>query len=193
MTARPLETSKKATVSKTATKTAATKSTASRAKKETSALKKKSGTTTATKSMPKKAAAKKVPEQVEATKPSAPVGYVSFVGSGPGDPELLTVRAVELLRQAEVVVTEVPSHVDLVRTLLGLPAPRLVVDEDGNQVEESPASGPTFVDGGFGQDGQPLTHAARAKVVVKQAKSGKRVVRLMAGDPFVYASGPEEA
>jgi uroporphyrinogen III methyltransferase/synthase len=193
MTARPLETSKKATVSKTATKTAATKSTASRAKKETSALKKKTGTTTATKSMPKKAAAKKVPEQVEATKPSAPVGYVSFVGSGPGDPELLTVRAVELLRQAEVVVTEVPSHVDLVRTLLGLPAPRLVVDEDGNQVEESPASGPTFVDGGFGQDGQPLTHAARAKVVVKQAKSGKRVVRLMAGDPFVYASGPEEA
>ncbi|HJR40415.1 MAG TPA: uroporphyrinogen-III synthase [Nocardioidaceae bacterium] len=143
--------------------------------------------------MPKKARAKKAPEQVEPTKPSAPVGHVSFVGSGPGDPELLTVRAVDLLRQAEVVVTEVPSHTDLVRAVLGLPAPRVVVDEDGNQVEESPASGPVFVDGGFGQDGQPLTHAARAKVVVKQAKSGKRVVRLMAGDPFVYASGPEEA
>ena len=192
MTARPLEKSKKATVSKTATKTAATKRTATRATKETPALK-KSGATTATKAMPKKARAKKAPEQVEPTKPSAPAGYVSFVGSGPGDPELLTVRAVDLLRQAEVVVTEVPSHTDLVRAVLGLPAPRVVVDEDGNQVEESPASGPVFVDGGFGQDGQPLTHAARAKVVVKQAKSGKRVVRLMAGDPFVYASGPEEA
>ena len=53
--------------------------------------------------------------------------------------------------------------------------------------------GAEVVDGGFGEDGQPLTHAARAKVVVKQAKTGQRVVRLMAGDPFVYASGPEEA
>jgi len=53
--------------------------------------------------------------------------------------------------------------------------------------------GPEFVDGGFGEDGQPLTHASRAKVVVKQARRGLRVVRLMSGDPFLYASGPEEA
>ncbi|MGZ5415900.1 MAG: uroporphyrinogen-III C-methyltransferase [Nocardioides sp.] len=105
-------------------------------------------------------------------RPSAPIGFVSFVGSGPGDPELLTVRAAELLRTAEVVVTEAPEHVDLVAAH----APQAEV-----------------VDGGFGTDGQPLTHAGRAKVVVRQAKTGKRVVRLMAGDPFVYASGPEEA
>ncbi len=49
------------------------------------------------------------------------------------------------------------------------------------------------MDGGFGEDGQPLTHASRAKVVVRQAKRGLRVVRLMSGDPFLYASGPEEA
>ncbi len=48
---------------------------------------------------------------------------MSFVGSGPGDPGLLTVRAVELLRDAEVVVTETPEHVGMVRTLLGLPTP----------------------------------------------------------------------
>ena len=70
-------------------------------------------------------------------------------------------------------ITEVPEHAALVAGLL--------------------APAPEVVDGGFGADGQPLTHAARAKVVVKQAKTGKRVVRLMAGDPFVYASGPEEA
>ena len=105
-------------------------------------------------------------------------GWVSFVGSGPGDPDLLTVRAVTLLEQAEVIVTETPEHVDLVRRLLALPAE---------------CESPTFVDGGFGEDGQPLTHAARAKVVVRHAKKGLRVVRLMTGDPFLYASGPEEA
>jgi uroporphyrinogen III methyltransferase/synthase len=142
---------KKATVSKTVTKTAAT-TTTGRAKARTAA-----------------APAAPAPAQ---TKPSAPIGFVSFVGSGPGDPELLTVRAADLLRQAEVVVTEVPEHAALVAEL-------------------APAA--EVVDGGFGTDGQPLTHAGRAKVVVKQAKTGKRVVRLMAGDPFVYASGPEEA
>jgi len=105
-------------------------------------------------------------------RPSAPIGYVSFVGSGPGDPELLTVRAADLLRDAEIVITEVPEHAALVEAF-------------------APAA--EVVDGGFGTDGQPLTHAGRAKVVVRHAKSGKRVVRLMAGDPFVYASGPEEA
>ena len=109
----------------------------------------------------------------------ARVGWVSFVGAGPGDPELLTVRAVDLLRQAEVVVTESPEHAELVRVVLGLGS----VDDEAM---------PELVDGGFGEDGQPLTHAARAKVVVKHAKKGP-VVRLMTGDPFTYASGPEEA
>ena len=139
------------TVSKTATKTTAKKTAAATSKART---------------------AKAAPEKPAVPTPSAPVGFVSFVGSGPGDPELLTVRAVELLREAEVVVTEAPEHAALVAKL----APEAEV-----------------VDGGFGTDGQPLTHAGRAKVVVKQAKTGRRVVRLMAGDPFVYASGPEEA
>lgn len=113
-------------------------------------------------------------------------GWVSFVGSGPGDPGLLTVRAVDLLQQADVVITEVPDHAALVRTVLGLPS----ADAEAEGVE---TTGPELVDGGFGEDGQPLTHAARAKVVVRYAKRGLRVVRLMAGDPFLYASGPEEA
>ncbi|MCL2543837.1 MAG: uroporphyrinogen-III synthase [Nocardioidaceae bacterium] len=100
-------------------------------------------------------------------------GSLAFVGTGPGDPELLTVRASQLTADAEVLITEAPEHAALVAALCG---------ED---VE--------VVDGGFGEDGQPLTHAARAKVVVKQAKRGLRVVRLLGGDPFIYASGPEEA
>jgi uroporphyrinogen III methyltransferase/synthase len=106
-------------------------------------------------------------------------GWVSFVGSGPGDPDLLTVRAVELLRDAELVVTELPEHVELLHRVLG-------AGEDAGTL-------PEVVDGGFGEDGQQLTHASRAKVVVKAARTGKRVVRLISGDPFLYASGPEEA
>jgi uroporphyrinogen III methyltransferase / synthase len=124
---------------------------------------------------------------------TTPRGWVSFVGSGPGDPDLLTVRAVELLRRADVVVTEAPEHEPLVRELLGLPA--ALAEETGDDLPATDAATerPYFVDGGFGEDGQPLTHAARAKVVVRHAKRGLRVVRLMTGDPFLYASGPEEA
>ena len=115
----------------------------------------------------------------------APIGWVSFVGGGPGDPGLLTVRAVELLKAAEVVITEAPEHEAMVRTVLGLPAP-VEGEEPAEQV------GPVFVDGGFGDDGQPLTNASRARLVVKHGKKS-RVVRLLTGDPFMYASGPEEA
>ncbi len=112
-------------------------------------------------------------------------GWVAFVGSGPGDPGLLTLRAVELLHEADVVITESADHEALVRSVLG--------GRSGVQSGGATEDGPELVDGGFGEDGQPLTHAARAKVVVKQAKRGLRVVRLMTGDPFVYSSGPEEA
>ncbi len=184
-TTRTVSTSKKATVSKTVTKTAASKRTSARTKPSG-----KTAPKPVRKSAGDAAVERKATARANAT---VPIGHVWFVGAGPGDPELLTVRAVELLRQAEVVVTEIPSHAELVRSLLGLPAPTVSVDQDGNPVEETPGHGPEIVDGGFGQDGQPLTHASRAKVVVRHAKSGRRVVRLMAGDPFLYASGPEEA
>ncbi len=102
-------------------------------------------------------------------KRTAPVGHVSFVGAGPGDASLLTVRAAELLGQADVVITELPEHAALVT----------------NDAE--------IVDGGFGEDGALLTTAARSKLVVKYAKTGAHVVRLISGDPFTYATGPEEA
>ena len=96
-------------------------------------------------------------------------GHVSFVGAGPGDASLLTVRAAELLAQADVVITELPEQAALV------------------------TNGAEIVDGGIGEDGQTLTHAARARLVVRYAKTGVHVVRLIAGDPFTYATAPEEA
>jgi uroporphyrinogen III methyltransferase/synthase len=96
-------------------------------------------------------------------------GHVSFVGAGPGDASLLTVRAAELLAQADIVITELPEHAALV------------------------TNGAEIIDGGRGDDGETLTHAARAKLVVKHARTGAHVVRLMSGDPFTYATGPEEA
>lgn len=101
--------------------------------------------------------------------PEKKMGRVSFVGAGPGDARLLTVRAAELLAAADVVITESPEQAALVT----------------NDAE--------IIDGGTNADGVVLTHAARAKLVVKHAKTGANVVRLMTGDPFTYATGPEEA
>ena len=105
-------------------------------------------------------------------KTAKPIGSVAFVGAGPGDPGLLTVRAVELLARADLVVTE-SQDADFVR--------RFCRDD----VE--------VWDGSLGDDGQPLSHAVRARLVVKAAKGGGLVVRLLDGDPFLYATGSEEA
>ncbi|WP_375000474.1 uroporphyrinogen-III synthase [Aeromicrobium sp. CTD01-1L150] len=101
-------------------------------------------------------------------KSSKPLGHVSFVGAGPGDVSLLTVRAAELLAQADVVIVE---HAELASLVT-------------NEAE--------IVDG-FAEDGSPLTHSALGRLVVRHAKTGAHVVRLVGGDPFTYATAPEEA
>jgi uroporphyrinogen III methyltransferase/synthase len=110
-----------------------------------------------------------------AARAARPVGRVSFVGAGPGDPDLLTRKAVELLRSADVVVTESADHAALVSSVRG--------DLEGVEL----------VEGGVSDDGAVLTHAARGRLVVKQAKGGGHVVRLLVGDPFLHGTGPEEA
>lgn len=102
------------------------------------------------------------------SKPAKALGHVSFVGAGPGDARLLTVRAAELLEQADVVIVEQPEQAALVTT-------------DAEVVE------------GFAEDGSALTHAALGRLVVRHAKTGAHVVRLVSGDPFTYATAPEEA
>jgi uroporphyrinogen III methyltransferase / synthase len=98
-------------------------------------------------------------------------GTVAFVGAGPGDPELLTLRAVELLGRADVVVADAPPAPDIARHFR---------DEV------------TVIDLSAVSD-QPLTKAERAKAVVDAAKSGKSVARLLAGDPLFDGEGADEA
>ena len=43
-----------------------------------------------------------------------PQGWVSFVGTGPGDPGLLTLKAADLIREAQVIMTDAPDHEALV-------------------------------------------------------------------------------
>ena len=99
-------------------------------------------------------------------------GRIAFVGAGPGDPGLLTVRAVTLLSRADVVVVDQLDRTDLLRRC----APEGV---DVVQVE-------------VGEDGTPLPRAARARLVVRAAKGGRHVVRLMDGDPTVFTGIVEE-
>jgi uroporphyrinogen III methyltransferase / synthase len=102
-------------------------------------------------------------------------GRVAFVGAGPGDAGLMTVRAVEYLAAPDVVVIDQLSREDV------------VARHCRSDVE--------VVDAGHGDHGQPLTHAMRAKLVVRAAKAAKGglVVRLMDGDPATFNGLAEEA
>lgn len=117
------------------------------------------------------------PSEQTATTPTVPTmpARVAFVGSGPGDPGLLTVRARDLLAAADVVVLD------------GLMREDTVLQHTREDVQ--------IVDAAHGENGQELTHAVRAKLVVKAAKSvvnGGIVVRLMDGDPATFNGLVEE-
>ncbi len=100
---------------------------------------------------------------------------VVFVGAGPGDPGLVTVRAGELLAAADAVVLDQVARDEVVARWC-----RPEVD---------------VVDAGHGEHGERLTQASRAKLVVRSAKAhpGGLVVRLMDGDPAVFNGLAEEA
>ncbi len=102
-------------------------------------------------------------------------GRVAFVGAGPGDAGLMTVRSVEFLAAADVVVIDQVARESVVARYC---RPDVEV-----------------IDAGHGDHGQPLTHASRAKLVVKAAKAarGGLVVRLMDGDPGTFNGLAEEA
>ena len=98
-------------------------------------------------------------------------GRVSIVGAGPGDPELITVRGLARVRTADVLVYD------------RLVAPALVA-------EAPPAAERIFA--GKAKGFAALDQAKIEALLIARARSGKHVVRLKGGDPFVFGRGGEE-
>lgn len=98
-------------------------------------------------------------------------GYVTLVGAGPGDPDLLTIKAVKAIASADVVLID-----DLVNpAILAHAAPGVRVVEVGKR-------------GGCASTPQAFIE----RLMLAEARAGLHVVRLKGGDPYLFGRGGEE-
>jgi uroporphyrin-III C-methyltransferase/precorrin-2 dehydrogenase/sirohydrochlorin ferrochelatase len=98
-------------------------------------------------------------------------GQVHLVGGGPGDPGLITVRGAELLQRADVVIHD-----------------RLI----GSEFLAQARADAILIDVGKGPGHAPHSQESINRLLVEHATSGRTVVRLKGGDPFVFGRGSEE-
>ena len=99
-------------------------------------------------------------------------GMVYIVGAGPGDPDLITVKALKVLKKADVVVYDFLASRRLLRSAKRTAEKICVGKADGFHL---------------------LEQGAINRLLYDKSKNGRIVVRLKGGDPFVFSRGVEEA
>ena len=115
--------------------------------------------------------AEKTAEFSDKKRVSAENGFVSLVGAGPGDPDLLTMKGYRVIQQAEVVVYD-----------------RLVSKE----ILELANENAEMIYVGKKLDYHCVPQDQINQILVDKANEGKRVVRLKGGDSFIFGRGGEE-
>jgi len=99
-------------------------------------------------------------------------GKVYLVGAGPGNPKLLTLRALEVLQNADVIIYDRLVSEDILK----------LIPEKAEKIYVGKASGK-----------HTLTQEEINNLMIEAAVKGKTVVRLKGGDPFIFGRGGEEA